>query len=462
MSIENGASTGTYVRDVSAITLRDVGKIDGTILILLKTNTTASLKEAGDEMRAFIDRWSATEGHEFMFLNLYLYVDPKDKSKGEKILGSDPLVLEAVKFTWEGCVGSAAAKIEARSQAMSYAASAGVKEPPKSGIAKSLEARKAPPFASYSDKTEDGQWAFIRALTPSLASPLVSVDEARALLGTLMSERGTSFLTSHGCVTADSSVGLLGALMMEVERVDSAAQLRSRIFCADRRMDESLLEFIDRVSDRHQLYCMAFPKALPDHEALLNRVIQCMSKPEYGLQMIMRQVQSLAEARERIRTLNLPSVHDKPTKGRSGGGIYSATAVTSAHGSALKDSTTTESKVVSGMEKLEKQVSEISRAVAANSKTMGQLAMQVKNAGSHQGSGGYPGGGFRPTGPRGGGGLGDLAPNQCYECREYGHFGRDCEKRAARFAAEAKTREATKAANAAAEAVAQKTSSDFH
>ena len=456
MVIDNGASTGTYVHEVSTLTLRDVGKIDGTILALFKADTAASLEEAGVEMRKFIARWIVTEGHEFMFLYLYLYVDPKDTSKGTRTLGVDPLQLEAVKFTWEGCIGSAAAKLEARGQAKSQAMEK-VSNPPKSGIGKSLESRKAPPFASYSDKTEEEQWAFIRAVTPSLTAPFVSVEEARALLGTLMTERGTSFLTSHGCLTAVSAEQLLGALMMEVEHVDCTDQMRSRIFCADRRSDESLLEFIDRVSDRHQLYCMAFPNASPDHVALLNRVIQCMGKPEYGVQMIMRQVSCLSEARERIRTLNLPSMHDKPVKGgRASGGIYltnsSSTATTSSRDSASAASENVEMTV------LRKQVAEMMRALTASTAAVTKLANQVKaGAGTGGGTmgggaagtdhgGGYQGGGHS-GGFRAGGHQGDLAHNQCYECREYGHFGRNCEKRAARFEAEAKAREVAKAAD---------------
>ena len=419
----NGASTGTLVRSVHQrmITLRDVGKIDGMVTSLIKTNTPESWAEAGDLMRAFDKRWTAVEGDEFKFLYLFLYEDPKDLSQGPKTLGTDPLQQDAIQYVWEGCVGSAAAKLEtnaALSLATSRMSIASVAAPPRSGIAKSLEARKAPPFASYSDKSEETKWSFIRALAPSLSSPLVSVEEGRLLLGTLMSERGTSFLTSHGCLTASTAVGLLGALMMEVERVDSVAQLRSRVFCADQRRDETLLEFIDRVSDRHQIFCIAYPKALRDEEALLNRVIQVIDLPEYGVQMIMRNAANLAEAREVVRTLNLPSLHEKPSKPR---GVYAVDNVaTFMQGTAVPvvDTKPNDASLRSDMEVMKEQVREIMRIATIQSKTISQLSR---------------GGGKEHSG-------------LCYECNEPGHLGRDCEKRKVRHAQERLDREAQKLA----------------
>ena len=422
LDIDNGASTGTLVRSVHPrmITLRDVGKIDGTVASLFKLNTEGSWAEAGDEMRSFDKWWTSIEGDQFKFLYLFLYLDATDPGKGIKPLGADPLQHDAIKYVWEGCIGSAAAKLEAKA-AMSMVTSqmsvASVAAPPRSGIAKSLEARKAPPFASYSDKTEDSKWSFIRALAPSLSSPLVSVEEGRALLGTLMSERGTSFLTSHGCLTATTAVGLLGALMMEVERVDSVAQLRSRVFCADQRRDETLLEFIDRVSDRHQIFCIAYPKALRDDEALLNRVIQVMDFPEYGVQMIMRSAANLAEAREVVRTLNLPSLHEKPSKPR---GVYAVDLVDKVPSPpvpppGIKNET---DGVRADVDAIKEQVMEIMRMVATQSKTIGQMRM----------------------------GGGKVHSDLCYECNEPGHIGRDCEKRKARHVQEKLDRETKKLA----------------
>ena len=426
MSIENGASTGTTERSVHErmINLRDLGDIEGTVRNLLKSNNWT---EAGNVMRTFMDRWELEEGHEFMFLHLYLYNNPKDKSQGIKQLGDDPEVHRAVEYTWEGCVGSAAAKIEAnhartvaatRVDSVSYAG-----PPPKSGIAKSLEARKAPPFASYSDKDEDAQWSFIRALAPSLASPLVSVEEGRALLGTLMAERGTSFLTSLGCLTAKTAVGLLGALMMEVERVDSVDLLRSHVFCADQRKDESLLEFIDRVADRHQIFCVAYPNAVRDDVALLNRVIMCMDCQEYGVQMIMRNASNLAEARELIRTLNLPSLHAKPNRTRAGG-VYSVAAVAAANVQPDPPVMTNLEEVGlrAEVDVMKHQVTEIMRAVTLQSKTLDQIAASTHSRGTS-------------------GSRLDISSGLCFECNMPGHLGRDCPKRRARHAKEKAARE---------------------
>ena len=434
---DNGASTGTIERPEHErmipdrtvpsrmIKARDIGKIDGIVLYLFKTDTVASWNAAGDEIRHFIKWWNEQQGQEFMFLYIYLFEDPKDVTRGIKMLGSDPLTRSAVRFVWEGCIGSAAAKLESIDlQVLLESRMAGpIPTPPKSGIAKSLEARKAPPFGSYSDKTEDSQWSFIRALAPSLASPLVSVEEGRALLGTLMSERGTSFLTSHGCLTAGSSVELLGALMMEVERVDSVAQLRVRVFCADQRANESLLEFIDRVADRHQIFCIAYPHAVRDEIGLLNRVIMCMDTPDYGVQMIMRNASNLAEARELIRTLNLPSLHTKPAAKVRSGGVY-AVQVGAQESPLITKAVVEEVDVgvradLNAMNlKFEAKFDELLRTIALQSKSIGRL--------THLGS------------DRGGGGI---HAGLCFECNEPGHLGRDCPKRHARHAKEKASRE---------------------
>lgn len=439
----NGASTGTIERPEHErmitecatpdrpIKSRDIGKIDGIVLYLLKLDTVDSWNTAGDEMRFFIKWWNEQQGQEFMFLYIYLYHDPKNVTQGVKQLGEDPLTRNAVRFVWEGCIGSAAAKLEANDLRVNteFRMTNGMIGPPKSGIAKSLEARKAPPFGSYSDKSEDSQWSFIRALAPSLSSPLVSVEEGRALLGTLMSERGTSFLTSHGCLTARSSVGLLGALMMEVERVDSVAQLRVRVFCADQRQDESLLEFIDRVADRHQIFCIAYPDAIRDEIGLLNRVIMCMDTPDYGVQMIMRNASNLAEARELIRTLNLPSLHTKPTTKSRVGGVFAVTSVTPE----VPLTTTVDKVADEGLradmnamnDKFNAKFDELIRTIAGQAKSGGRV--------SHHGS------------DRGGGGI---HSGLCFECNEPGHLGRDCPKRHARHAKEKAAREVVAAAEA--------------
>ena len=437
LNVDNGASTGTSERPSlermiteravpdRMIKSRDVGKIDGIVLYLFQVDSEASWNEAGVEMRHFIEWWNGQQGQEFMFLYIYLYEDPKDVTRGFKALGADPLTRNAVRFVWEGCIGSAAAKLEAfdlRLLHESRTANAYV-NPPKSGIAKSLEARKAPPFGSYSDKNEDSKWSFIRALAPSLSSPLVSVEEGRALLGTLMSERGTSFLTSHGCLTAQCSVELLGALMMEVERVDSVAQLRVRVFCADQRQDESLLEFIDRVADRHQIFCIAYPEAVRDEIGLLNRVIMCMDTPDYGVQMIMRNAANLAEARELIRTLNLPSLYTKPPA-KNRGGVYAVTTGPPPGGLPKVSTDQSDDHVsmradMSAMnKKFDAKFDELIRTVASQSKSIGQL--------THN------------SGNRGGG----ISSGLCFECNEPGHLGRDCPKRHARHAQEKAKREA--------------------
>ena len=149
----------------------------------------------------------------------------------------------------------------------------------------------------------------------------MEVEEGRQLLSSLMAEKGRSFTTSHGFLNATTARGLLGALLLEVECVDNESQLRTRIFCADRHPDDSLMEFMDRVSNRHQLFLVAYPTSDPDQEGLLNRVIQCLRQTEWSIQVMMRSVTTLAEAREQIRTLNVPGVNTKPSKGR-GVGVY--------------------------------------------------------------------------------------------------------------------------------------------
>ena len=148
--------------------------------------------------------------------------------------------------------------------------------------------------------------------------------------------------------------------MMEVERVDCVAQLKSRVFCADQRHDESLLEFIDRVADRHQIFCIAYPTAPRDDVALLNRVIQCMDNPEYGVQMIMRNAINLADARELIRTLNLPSLHTKANKSR---GVYAVESVPTETKTKVSPSVE-DGTVRSDMDAMKVQMSYLVRAIS--------------------------------------------------------------------------------------------------
>ena len=178
--------------------------------------------------------------------------------------------------------------------------------PPVSSLGKSLKSRKLGPYPTYNNVSKEEAYKFIHGVEPELTGPLVEVEEGRQLLSSLMAEKGRSFTTSHGFLNATTARGLLGALLLEVECVDNESQLRTRIFCSDRHPDDSLMEFMDRVSNRHQLFMAAFPTSDPDQEGLLNRVIQCLHPTEWSIQVMMRAVTTLAGAREQIRTLNVP------------------------------------------------------------------------------------------------------------------------------------------------------------
>ena len=395
------------------ITLREIGKMEGVILYLMDEGSDENFEKTGSLIRDYIRKWLPTDFATKDLAPIYPFVfSSSDDPLGDpREIGQDATHRQAFKFTWGCCILNAEERIElkfARDDAAALAA-AGMRNigPPVSSLGKSLKSRKLGPYPTYNNTSKEESYKFIHGVEPELTGPLVEVEEGRQLLSSLMAEKGRSFTTSHGFLNATTARGLLGALLLEVECVDNESQLRTRIFCSDRHPDDSLMEFMDRVSNRHQLFLAAFPSSDPDQEGLLNRVIQCLLPTEWSIQVMMRSVTTLAGAREQIRTLNVPGVNTKPSKGR-GLGVYLTDTGAPPAGESV------EAKEKAPTDALTAQIGALVQAMAAQ-------AASLEKMGERRNSG------------------------KCFECQSEEHQIRNCPTRIAKTKARAASAKLTSA-----------------
>ena len=164
--------------------------------------------------------------------------------------------------------------------------------------------RRAPAYPVYDPTNNERQRIFAKCLERDILSQ-PTVRAAQGFVRALMGGNDNGFLENANFVNASSPREVLGALLCEVEGVDTPVELIAAIQNLDRPGVMSYLEFVGKLNQRHQSYISAYGNAPHIEQLLLTRAANALKSSEWCVRVATGNCKSVVELNMVVRKLKM-------------------------------------------------------------------------------------------------------------------------------------------------------------
>ena len=164
--------------------------------------------------------------------------------------------------------------------------------------------RRAPAYPVYNPADNELQRIFAKCLERDILSQ-PSALAAQRFVRALMGGNDNGFLENENFVNASSPQDVLGALLCEVEGVDTPVELIAAIQNLERPSSMSYLEFVGKLNQRHQSYISAYGNAPHIEQLLLTRAANALKASEWCVRVATGTCKTVVELNMVVRRLKM-------------------------------------------------------------------------------------------------------------------------------------------------------------
>lgn len=164
--------------------------------------------------------------------------------------------------------------------------------------------RRAPAYPVYDPTNNELQRIFSKCLERDILSQPSAV-AAQRFVRALMGGNDNGFLENANFVNAVSPQEVLGALLCEVEGVDTPVELIAAIQNLERPSSMTYLDFVGKLNQRHQSYIAAYGNAPHIEQLLLTRAANALKVSEWCVRVATGNCKSVVELNMVVRRLKM-------------------------------------------------------------------------------------------------------------------------------------------------------------